>query len=311
MATQTLLSSGTTFVSSLLPNTNLSINPIIVTGTSPVYLDTASYLKFDVSSIPVQAVDSAVLRLFVFTKTGGPPSPVVVDRVTSDFDMASITYNMQPTYVPTTSSINITAANVIQYVEIDVTALVNQWLDGTYQNYGIALTDSDGITSVEFGGKPIGASSEPQLVVTYTPGPTADLHGIQAQLQGSPAAILADEAKIIFDTVVIDASDQISYDTNTGDFTISAPGNYYVNWWVTTDGSAGPVNVVFGLFVNGSSVSIGNAPVITGQVEGNAFLSVSTAPATVSLVNQTGASILLANTLAQADITIITARITQ
>lgn len=305
MATQTLLSTGTTFVSSQLANYNLSSNAIIVVGTSPTYLNSISFLKFDISSLPVSSVDSALLRLFVFTKTGASSSPIVVNRVTSDFSISSVTYNTQPTYVPTASTTNISTDEVLQYIEIDVTDLVNQWLDETFQNYGIALTNSDETTSVEFGGKPIGDSYEPQLVITYdTP---ADLEGIQAQLQGSPGSIITDNATVIFDTIINDLSESISYNAQTGEFTISEAGNYYIKWWVATDGSAGPINMIFSIFIDGTSIASGNAPAVTGQVDGEAFITVSDGPATVTLVNQTGAEVVFANIPAQADIVIMTA----
>lgn len=35
-------------------------------------------------------------------------------------------------------------------MQIDVTALVNGWLNGTVPNHGLALTNSDGETAVQF-----------------------------------------------------------------------------------------------------------------------------------------------------------------
>jgi hypothetical protein len=306
MATLTLQSSGTTFVSSLLPDTNLSFSAIIVVGTDPVYLDSISFLKFDLASIPVAAVTNATLRLFVFAKTGVAPSPIVVNRVTSDFDINTVTYNTMPPFVPTGLSSDVTTDDVLQYVDIDITTLVNQWLAGTFPNYGIALTNPDGTTSVQFGGKSIGPEWEPLLVVTYTNGGGGVLQGFQAQLQGSPAEIITDGANVIFDTVISDQSGNVSYNAATGEFTLNGAGNYYIDWWVTTDGSAGPVNMIFGILVNGTLVALGNSPIVTGQVNGNAFITVGDLPVTVTLANQTGADVLYANIPAQANITILT-----
>ena len=211
-----------------------------------------------------------------------------------------------PTYVPTASTTVISTEEVLQYIEIDITVLVNQWLNGIAPNYGIALTNSDGTTSVQFGGKPVGAAFEPQLVVTYSPETPGNLSGIQAQLIGSGGDLINDGANVIFDTVINDQSENISYSPADGVFTISANGNYYVDWWVTTDGSGGPVNMVFSLSVNGSSVSLGNSPIVTGQVNGNAFITISDAPATLTLVNQTGAEVVFANIPVQANLTILT-----
>ncbi|MGB8451408.1 MAG: DNRLRE domain-containing protein [Anaerocolumna sp.] len=308
MATQTLLTTGTTFVSSLLASYNLSTSAVIVAGTHPVYLDSISFLKFDLSSLPAASVSSAILRLYVFSKSGVAPSPIAVNRVTSAFDINTVTYNTMPTYVPTGITTNITTGDVLTYVEIDVTTLINQWLNGTFPNNGIALTNSDGITDVLFGGKPVGAAFEPQLVVTFVP--VGELEGIQAQLQGDPGGIIVNNANVMFDTVIIDQAANISYNAATGEFTISGDGNYYVNWWVATDGSAGPVNMVFALLSDGAPIATGNSPIVTGQVDGDAFLSVSGSPVTVTLVNQTGAAVLYGDIPVQANISIITVKST-
>lgn len=307
MATQTLLTTATTFVSSTLADVSLSFSAIIVVGTDSIYGTSISFMNFDLSSIPVQSVDSAVLRLFPFAKTGAVPSPIVVNRVTSDFDIATVTYNTMPTFVPTGFTTEVSNDELLQFIEIDITGLVNQWLNGTFPNFGLALTNPDGTTSVQFGGKPIGAAFEPQLVVTFTPVSPGNLEGIQVQLLGSPGTIIGDGDNIIFDTVINDQSGSISYDPTTGEFTISEACNYYVKWWVTTDGSAGPVNMVFSIFVDGSSFAQGNSPIVTGQVDGDAFVTVSGSPVTVTLVNETGADVLFANIPVQADITIFTA----
>lgn len=306
MATQTFLSTGTTFVSSTLATFNLSTSAVIVVGTHPVYQDSISFLKFDLSALPVTSVDSAILRLFVFSKSEVLPTPIVVNRVTTNFDINTVTYNTMPAFVPTGITTEISSDEVLTYIEIDITTLVNQWLNGTFPNFGIALTNPDGTTNVLFGGKPVGASFEPQLVVTFTPGTTGELQGIQAQLQGDPGGIIADTANVIFDTVLTDQSESISYNAATGEFTISENGNYYINWWVTTDGSAGPVNMVFAVLADGITIALGNSPIVTGQVDGDAFLTVSDFPVTVTLVNQTGAAIAYGNIPVQANITIIT-----
>lgn len=166
MTTQTLLTTGTTFVSSLLATNNLSDSAVIVAGTDSIYLNSVSFLKFDLSAITAKSVDSAVLRLFVFAKTGTLPSPLVINRVTSDFDMNTVTNNTMPTYIPTDSAVEVSVEDVLQYIDIDITDLVNTWLCKNLPNYGIALTTSDGTTSIQFGGKPVGASYEPQLIET-------------------------------------------------------------------------------------------------------------------------------------------------
>jgi hypothetical protein len=110
---------------------------------------------------------------------------------------------------------------------------------------------------------------------------------------------------VVFDTIVNDQSTNISYNTATGEFTITQTGNYYVAWWVTTDGSEGPVNLAFAIQVNGANSVIGNAPVVTGQINGSALITIPVASAVITLVNESGALVAFATTAVQADIVII------
>lgn len=301
MTTQTPLSTGTTFVSSFLPDTNLAVSAIIIVGTDPDFGNCVSFLRFTIPSLSVAAVDSAALRLFVFSKTGVSPSPIVANRVTTAFDINTVTYNTMPGYVATPSMTDISTDEVLTYVEIDVTDLVNQWLNGTYTNYGIALTNSDGTTAVQFGGQTIGEAYEPQLVLSYSSG----LKGVEVQLQGSSGGTIDNAANIVFDTVINDQSATIGYNLATGEFIITEAGNYYLDWWVATDGSAGSVTITFSVMVNGSTVSSGNSPLLTGQITGNALITVDTVPATITLVNETGVTVFLPVIDVQANMTVI------
>lgn len=306
MATQTTLqATGTTFVSSTLADLNLSANPIIVVGTSPVYGNAISYLKFDLSALAGQTASSAILRLFVFVKTGGTPTPITVNRALSDFNINTVTYNSQPLFVQTGSSTTVSDEDVLQYIEIDITELINQWLNQTFPNFGMALAGTDGTTSVQFGGRSIGPAFEPQLVVTTESPSSVSLKGIQAQLRDSVSEILDDGAVVPFDTLVNNQS-SILFNAQTGTFTLTAAGNYYIKWWVTTDGSAGPVNMSFTVYTDGISAIGGNSPIVTGQVNGDAFLIFVDAPHDITLVNTTGADVLFANIPTQANITILT-----
>ena len=130
------------------------------------------------------------------------------------------------------------------------------------------------------------------------------LLGIQTQLLASGGASIADGATLIFDTITNDQANDISYNLATGVFTITAPGNYYVTWWVAVDGSDGPINLAFAVELNGGGGVIGTAPTVTGQINGSALITVVATPATITLVNATGATIVLADTAVQANLVI-------
>ncbi|HHV64072.1 MAG TPA: DNRLRE domain-containing protein, partial [Peptococcaceae bacterium] len=168
MASITLSPSGTTFVSSTLQDLNLSAIPLFIVGTNPTFGESIGLLQFPQPPIPVTTADKATLRLFVLFKTGVDPSPLHVNRVTEAFDITTVTYNTMPAFVDTGSMAEIASSDVAKYIEIDVTSLVNQWLSDPQSNHGIALTNSDGTTEIQFGGNGIGEAFEPQLVIEYT-----------------------------------------------------------------------------------------------------------------------------------------------
>jgi hypothetical protein len=93
----------------------------------------------------------------------------------------------------------------------------------------------------------MGAAEETSLVPA--------LQGIQVQAQNLAEAFIIDGDPVLFDTVLINQTPDISYDAETGVFTITEPGNYFVSWWVTTGGSAGPVNMIFGVTLNGITLA--------------------------------------------------------
>ncbi len=130
------------------------------------------------------------------------------------------------------------------------------------------------------------------------------LLGIQTQLLGDGGALVADGATIVFDTITNDQANDISYNLATGEFTITAPGNYYVTWWVAVDGADGPTTLAFAVEVNGGGGIIGTAPTVTGQINGSALITIVATPAVVTLVNATGATIVLADATVQANMII-------
>jgi len=131
------------------------------------------------------------------------------------------------------------------------------------------------------------------------------LLGIQTQLLNSPGAEVDDGKNVIFDTTINDQTPSISYDATTGEFNIIASGNYFVTWRVTVDGIEGPNYVAFAIKIDGAGAIIDNAPTVTGQINGSAFITVTTVPVVLTLVNATGTAALLASTDVQANMVIM------
>jgi len=226
----------TTFVSSSQPTQNFSFYPLMYVGNEPSFSDSIGLMEIDLSSIPVTNVDSAVLQLAVIVKTGTESSPIVVNRVTSPFDASTVTYNTLPSFTPTASQINVETSDLYTIVEIDITELVNQWLNGTYPNFGIALTNPDGVTLVQFATNNIVYEPYfPRLVITYSDTPTPPSDNPYGYIYNTGNQTVAVNDSIAFSNN--GALLGISHDTNTAPIIIETPGVYAV-WYTVTGAEA-------------------------------------------------------------------------
>ncbi|WP_243577947.1 hypothetical protein [Clostridium minihomine] len=97
-----------------------------------------------------------------------------------------------------------------------------------------------------------------------------------------------------------------SLNTSTGEITVTQPGTYLVNWWVSAEGSTVAPTITLSLNVDGVSQSVSDSPILYGQMFGSNFLTVTTAPAVITLTNTTGNDVFLTvSTSVGANITII------
>ncbi|MCB2362055.1 collagen-like protein [Clostridium estertheticum] len=160
------------------------------------------------------------------------------------------------------------------------------------------ITGATGVTGVT------GATGDPGI--TGAPGFTTQLRGLQVQLQDPEAVSVAPGATVIFDTTINDLSAFLSYNNITGEITITQTGVFYINWWVSTDGIGGGADV----FINFSIITSqgdnieASSPILTGQISGNALISVAASPVTLQLVNATDGTIGFGATPIKADLTI-------
>jgi len=228
----------TTFVSSSQPAQNFSFYPLMYVGNDLTFQDCIGLMEIDLSSIPVTNVDSAVLQLSVIVKTGTEPSPIVVNRVTSPFDATTVTYNTLPAFTATSTQIDVETSDLYSTVEFDITDLVNQWLNGTYGNYGIALTNPDGETLVQFAtNKIVYEPYFPKLVITYseTPPPPPSSDNPYAYIYNTDSQTIPINGSVSFSNN--GALLGISHDTYTAPITIESAGTYAV-WYTITGAEA-------------------------------------------------------------------------
>lgn len=133
-------------------------------------------------------------------------------------------------------------------------------------------------------------------------GESTQLRGIEVQLQGELATV-ANNAPVIFDTLISSQSPFISYNTLTGTITITQTGIFYINWWVSADGTDVATSITFSIITSAGDNIRASMPILTGQVSGNALISV-VAPETLQLVNVNGGTVGYGTTPVKANLTI-------
>ncbi|HBC26326.1 MAG TPA: hypothetical protein DC013_02820 [Ruminococcaceae bacterium] len=132
---------------------------------------------------------------------------------------------------------------------------------------------------------------------------------MQVQLQGSSGGTVATGTNVLFDTNINAPSANITYNAGVGNFFITQPGNYYISWWVNTDGAEAATNVSFGVRVvaGGAQTVLASSPspVVTLQLNGSALLTVTTVPLVFNLFNNSGATVTYGTSPIQANLTIV------
>jgi hypothetical protein len=136
---------------------------IVVESIGPPPAIATSYIQFDLSSIPSSYtganVTKASLKLFVQSMVS--PGSFNVDLVNGSWTEFKIAYNNAPALGTTVASnIPLTTANINDYVIVDVTSAVQDWLDGSQANDGIALVANSGL-DVSFDSKENTTTSHP------------------------------------------------------------------------------------------------------------------------------------------------------
>lgn len=122
-------------------------------------------------------------------------------------------------------------------------------------------------------------------------------------MTGGGGATVANGYPIPYDTLV--SNNMTGATFATGTVTLTRPGTYLVNWWVTTqDIEKAGSEAGFAVELNGTSISGSYAPFGTGQISGSSLVTVQSSPSTLQVVNDSGEPVTLADTTAQSGITV-------
>jgi len=142
---------GDAFTRASRPNQNFGAN-----ANLRVTSDEDSFLKFDFATLPQgtsgNKIAKATLRLWVNALPG--TGSFDVRRVTGVWDEATLTNNTAPSLGKVeVAGVPIASQNARSFVTIDLTALVQDWLNGVLPNNGIALVAGASGVNVSFDSK--------------------------------------------------------------------------------------------------------------------------------------------------------------
>lgn len=133
-----------------------------------------AHIKFDVSSFAAGTVTSATLRLY---QDFNPQDGITFDvfQVLQDWGEATLTYDTRPTLAGSAaSSMTISGSAPGLYREWDVTSLVQAWVNGAADNFGMAvIRDPDSDPWPYFRSRENVNGGNPQLVVNAVPEPAS------------------------------------------------------------------------------------------------------------------------------------------
>ena len=141
----------------------------LITGSASLINVYYSFIHFDISSLVAGAIlDSATLRLN--PESGSVPHVMRITGIRADFVENTVTWNNKPSNTNMTVYEKSFTNDFVheQYVDIDVTDLVNGWIKGYEPNFGMQLyTTQTVVTNVAVTWDSSETTNPPQLVLSY------------------------------------------------------------------------------------------------------------------------------------------------
>ncbi|MFA6860151.1 MAG: hypothetical protein WCR30_02030 [Clostridia bacterium] len=121
------------------------------------------------------------------------------------------------------------------------------------------------------------------------------------QLRGLSGETVANGANVLFDSLVLSTGDGITYNRDTGVFTIHNSGIYEVNWVINTNGAGEATSVSFCAEIGATVIDeTSSAPITSLRLYGQGLFEVGRSPALLALVNRTGAIVTFGTSAIQA-----------
>lgn len=131
-------------VTSDAPDSNYGTSEYFAIGNTVGPSIARAYLQFDLSALPTSAIIvSANLKLYQFITFGTEDFIIELHQVTVYWDEDTITWNNQSGYLPALEGTSPVVVDAITWLSWDISSLLQDWLDGSIDNHGIVLKDTD------------------------------------------------------------------------------------------------------------------------------------------------------------------------
>ena len=150
-----------------------------------------SFIRFDLSMLPMEVtgneIQKATLRLFIGVV--GRAGSFDVSRVQGDWNEATLSFDTAAGLVGNVEAIvPVETAHANEYLLVDLTALVKEWVDGTQPNDGVALVPI-GDVNLQFDSKEAkGTSHDPRLEIVLSTAETTN-GGVTSVTADSPLLV--------------------------------------------------------------------------------------------------------------------------
>ena len=129
-------------------------------------IDQEIVIRFDLSSIPTgSTINSAVLNIYCYDGTYPTTLECDIYRVTEDWIEATLVDSIAH---DTTTSYDHVVLNGIDWYEFDIALLVQDWIDGTFDNFGIVFYGTSGGGTPQYFRSKEAGSNHPYLEVDYS-----------------------------------------------------------------------------------------------------------------------------------------------
>jgi hypothetical protein len=215
----TLYASEDTHVDQATPNANFALDNRL--RVKPAAGDQKrSLVRFDLSAIPPgYTVQSASASFYVRTNDN---RPVSLHRITAAWSENAATWNNSASAYEPAASASFTPSVNRQYVTVDITALANGWVTGSYPNYGLMLIAASGATESRYSSLDVaGTDEDPYLtLVLSTNGPAQGLRLQNASRGAWRQADLTNAASALLEFSVLrqgldDANDTVALELSS------------------------------------------------------------------------------------------------